>query len=188
MNNFKKNIYRTVNTDFISYPYYLSTLTNASSTGVCGYPYDLILHASTSSLVIGVTVLYTDSELTTIFTGTSLYQHINLSTIYGKSISIDGSGVVLSLVDSCYPAYFLINVSNSTGLSNCNGGGAITYPIALYVEDIPVVLGTVFYYDSALTLPFAGDGTWYNVSSTLSYRINSIGVVTEIDNSCAPPE
>jgi hypothetical protein len=188
MNSFKRNIFRTETTNFESYPYYLSTSTSASSSGVCPYPYNLTLYSNTSSLVIASSVLYTDTGLTTVFAGSSLYRRISLSTSYGKSINISNSGVVLSIADTCYPAYFLINVSNSTGTSNCQGAGATTYPIALYVQNIPVILGTIFYTNTSLTTTFTGDGTWYNVSNTLSYRINASGVVTQIDNSCAPPE
>ncbi len=187
MSNFKKNIFRTEDSGVISYSYYLSSLTNASSVGVCGYSYDLVLYSNSSSLIIG-SVFYTDSELTILFNGLSLYQHINISSIYGKSISINASGVVIDIDNPCYPSYFVINTSNSTPISNCDGAGVSTYPISLYVEDIPVILGTIFYNNYLLTLPFTGDGTWYSVSSTLSYRIDASGMVTEIDNSCAIPE
>ena len=131
-------------------------------------------------------ILYTDSELTAPFIGNSLYRRISLSTSYGKSINIDNSGMVISITNPCYPSYFLINISNSTLISNCQGAGVTTYPISLYVQDIPIITGTIFYNDSSLTTTFIGDNTWYSINSYTSYRINSSGVVTEIDNLCSP--
>jgi hypothetical protein len=82
---------------------------------------------------------------------------------------------------------YTVFMSNSTATSNCAGAGVSTYPIQITIEDSPVLVGDIIYQGSDTTTPFPGDGTWYSRSATFSMRINSSGVVTEIDNSCAPP-
>lgn len=85
------------------------------------------------------------------------------------------------------PAFYAIQISNSTAVSNCAGAGVSTYPITVFIQTTPIIVGSVIYTDSTLTAPFEGDTSWYSYSSTFSMRISFLGVVLQIDNSCAPP-
>lgn len=86
------------------------------------------------------------------------------------------------------PAYYVTYVSNSTPISNCAGAGVSTYPIQVSIERSPIIVGDIIYQGSGLSTVFIGDSTWYSTSSTFSMRIDSIGTVLQIDNSCAPLE
>lgn len=86
------------------------------------------------------------------------------------------------------PAYYVINISNSTSVSNCGGAGVSTYPIQVSIQRSPIIVGDTIYQGTGLSTVFVGDGTWYSTSSTFSMRIDSLGTVTNIDNSCAIPE
>lgn len=182
MNKFKEHIFKKrTNDGIIFYTFYLSSISDAVSANVCPYIYNLQLYSNVSNLTNG-SIIYIDNTLTTPFNGGSLYRHINMSHIYGKSIRIDGNGVVLSIENPCYPLFFQVMLSNSSSISNCQGANINTFPIQTYVQETPIILGTTFYTDSSLTNIFIGDGTWYSVNIALSYRINSSGVVTEISD------
>jgi len=81
------------------------------------------------------------------------------------------------------PSFYVEDFSNSTPISNCAGAGASTYPITLYVANLPISLGDIVYSNNTpLANPFQGDGTWYSVNSTTSFRINASGEVIEVDD------
>lgn len=84
------------------------------------------------------------------------------------------------------PLFYQMAMSNSTPISNCAGAGVSTYPIQIFVQRSPVLLNDTIYTNQGLTNPFPGDGTWYSLSNNFSMRVNGLGVVTQIDNSCAP--
>jgi hypothetical protein len=179
------------------------TSTTTTSTTCAGFEYTMDIYwcglctpsgggsmSNTEPLTVGK--WYYDSVINSIITPTSFVgcnpgtnRSILDSTKQDTCAAVICPPTTTTSSTTTPPAY-LVNVSNSTGFSNCDGGGVTTYPIALYVEFVPIIFGSVLYYDFDLTLPFAGDGTWYSVSSTLSYRINNIGEVTEIDD-CGPP-
>lgn len=92
----------------------------------------------------------------------------------------------LVAVSTCTTIYS-IYISNSTSISNCAGAGVSTYPINVFVDNTIITVGNIIYNNTSRTIPFAGDGTWYHKNSTFSMKINSSGVVTEIDDSCAIP-
>jgi len=81
------------------------------------------------------------------------------------------------------PPYYLINVSNSVPSAVCgDSGNPTTFPIAMYSEVFPVIIGQTVYYDSALSIVFEGDGTWYWYGSFYAYKIDSFGIVLDIVN------
>ena len=89
-------------------------------------------------------------------------------------------------VIACTPPPNQINLSNSTSISNCAGAGVSSYPIVVFSDRNPMQINDIVYSDDTRSSVFIGDNTWYSVSSQRSYRINSSGIVTEIDNSCEP--
>lgn len=82
------------------------------------------------------------------------------------------------------PEFYELNLSNSTAVSNCNGAGATTYPLTAYASTSFYLLyvGQIIYNESGLVTPFEGDGTWYNLTSTFSIKVNNIGEILEIHN------
>lgn len=76
-------------------------------------------------------------------------------------------------------------MSAGTPLSNCAGQGiAIFDNQFVYVAELPVIVGTILYRYANLTGLYPGNDLWFSTSPTRSYRVNSVGVVTAIDNSC----
>jgi hypothetical protein len=193
MDNFKKNIYRTSNV----YSECPMALVNDIGTFSVGGVRTISVLANDGTITNPVVTIVANPA-----NGTAIV-NVNNSITYthnGGAATSDSltyqvtNGFCTSTATVTYflattpPTFYNIHLSNSTPISNCSGAGVTTYPLSLYISSFPIIVGNTIYNESALTSTFNGDGTWYSYSSTFSMRINSSGIVTEIDNSCAPPE
>ena len=88
-----------------------------------------------------------------------------------------------SSTTTAYPGPYLFNLSNSVPSSSCPSGIS-SFPLAVYAAT-SLSLGVIVYYDIALTLPFAGDSTWYWVTGTTGYQIDGTGTILAISD-CSP--
>lgn len=109
MNNFKRNIYRTVSTSTItSFAHNFSpTNSNIAATACTLVPFTMILYSPEATLVdiTGTIVavdqqLYTDAGLTNLFNGGNLFYHYNSVESNGTAIRIASSGIMVESV-SC---------------------------------------------------------------------------------------
>ena len=75
------------------YTFYLTTLASATRSDVCSETSFPVIVYSSSSVLISGSIVYTDSGLTNLFTGGSLWR---LLSIGNKALQVDNSGVVLS--------------------------------------------------------------------------------------------
>jgi hypothetical protein len=70
------------------------------------------------------------------------------------------------------------------------GGGAAccvinTYPENFHCEDLPIIIGSVFYSDNIGGTEVVGANLWYKEQLTQeSYRIDNLGVVIQINSVC----
>lgn len=109
MNNFQRNIYKTVNIPtVVSFTHsFSSTNSNVAATACTLGPFTMTLYSPEATLVdiTGTIVavdqqLYTDSGLTTLFNGGNFFYHYNSIESNGTAIRIASSGVMIESV-SC---------------------------------------------------------------------------------------
>ncbi|HEX8270290.1 MAG TPA: Ig-like domain-containing protein, partial [Flavobacterium sp.] len=112
-----------------------------------------------------------------------------------KPGSVDGLNAIiksLNIADFCVPTFRQIFTNETpTELSNCDGAGIIAFPIPMYVpvNEFPLDAGSMVYYDTALTNPVDDkDSGWLHRYTNYSFRLDSLGSVTEVDNSCGIDE
>lgn len=103
MNNFKKNIYKTVSTVVVSFAHNFSpTSSNVIATACTLGPFTMVLYSPEAVLVdiTGTIVavdqqLYTDADLTNLFNGGNFFYHYNSIESNGTAIRIASSGVMV---------------------------------------------------------------------------------------------
>lgn len=138
-------------------------------------------------------IYYIDS--TSFSTATAVYMDANLTTKAPDGYySFDGVyrlqylGLLLETV-ACGvyppppppPPYYQINVSNSVPISTCfDPALPTTFPLTIYSDSFPIIIGQTVYTNTGLTVPFVGDNTWYWYGTYYAYQINSSGVVVDI--------
>ena len=101
-------------------------------------------------------------------------------------VIVGGSGGGRSVSNNNYSSRLM--TINSALNSNCNGGSNTNYGFNIFTKYTTIQVGDIIYTNTGLTSGFIGNGNWYSTSSMFSMRINAIGEVTEIDNSCMPLE
>ena len=97
-----------------------------------------------------------------------------------NSIMTVVGGVVTAIINSC--TALALQMSNSTS-SSAIACGIVTFPIGVWTLYNSFLVGDTVYTDAALTIVFAGDGTWYNVqmtpTTTKAVQINAAGLILD---------
>lgn len=137
-----------------------------------------------SSGTLRMTFVLQTSEILPQDALTPQYSYANFTIkSYANNVVLSPDGN-LSMSDSRAIAFY---TSTFTGNSSCSG---LIVPltdfnhVVWFVAKLPVEVGDIIYEYPDLTSPVVGNNLWLSTSPTRSYRINTLGVVTEIDNSC----
>ena len=98
--NLKTGIIYNSATEIATIPYFaynFSTLTNNNTVTACGYAFGLTLYSADNLLDVG-SILYTDTELTSVFVGDNLYHSLQTAGT-NKYVRINTVGVVIIIGD-----------------------------------------------------------------------------------------
>lgn len=90
-------VYDIVTCPLPYFAYNFSTLTNNNTVTACGYAFGLTLYSADNLLDVG-SILYTDTELTSVFVGDNLYHSLQTAGT-NKYVRINTVGVVIIIGD-----------------------------------------------------------------------------------------
>lgn len=156
------------------------------------------LYSASNILTVNVTRFFTDDALTFPFNGQSLWW-----TWYGDikyAVKINSDGYVIDF-ESCTtttttstttkaPVYLYINadgqVSYETSEEACSAEVIPPDGANLFTGDNPIVVGTVFYGDAALSYLFdVQSDSWYKITSTVDLSVKIVHLTASVVTSIA---